>query len=412
MTRCVNIDWLEVHVLEDNQRYPLDASFFRYEGWTVKERDYGTRVYSQMFTLIGTDEEPFIEIRRAPKSSSDLQGVLDPLSAHIRLTNRSCYFADCVERLRVFLARYNYTFRRIFRLDLCLDFELFDSGDEPQKFITRYLSHKYAKINQCNRTTRGEDRWDGCEDNYVAWGNPKSMVSTKLYNKTKELAEAKIKPYIIQSWVASNLITNPLDMTKIRKDGTKYTPTIWRLEFSIKSGACRWMILEDHTGAKKKLKGVSHELSTYDTKAKQLQMFASLVHHYFHFKIFEKGVRKDRCKDKFLFNFDFNKDQIYHLERIAQSTPQPTDEIRLRKALQRFSEKLIEPNVFKATQVVIECLDKRNARTLASCQWDIAQVEELQAILRRRLQLPEEDFQVCVDTVRRILQDKAKGLLF
>ena len=412
MNRCVNIDWLEVHVLENASIAPMDAYFFERDGWQVRVRDYGTRVYEQMFTLIDTNDEPFLEVRRAPKSSSDLHGVLDPLSCHIRLVNRYCYFTNCVQLLRDFLARYNYTFRRIFRLDLCLDFERFDSGDEVPKFITRYLAHKYAKINQCARTTRGEDRWDGCEDNYVSWGNPKSMVSTKLYNKSKELAEAHAKPYIIQSWVAANLITNPLTMVKVRKDGSQYTPTIWRLEFSIKSGASRWMIIEDCNGAKTKLKGVAHKLSTYDTKEKQLQMFASLAQHYFHFKYFQEGVRKDRCKDKYLFNFNLDRDHIYHLERVASSSPQPTDEVRLRKALQKFAEKLIEPNVFKATQVVIDCLDKRNVRTLAANKWDLHQVEEIQMILRRRLQLPDEDFQVCVDTVRRFLIDHSHDSFF
>lgn len=412
MKRCVNIDWLEVHCLEDNSRFPLDAYFFQREGWRVEVRDYGTRVYNQMFTLYDVHDEAFLEVRRAPKSSSELAGVLDERSCHIRLVNRYCYFKNCVQILRDFLARYGYEFRRIFRIDLCMDFERFDLGDDPQKFITRYLSHKFSKINQCNRTTRGEDKWDGCEDNYISWGAPKSVVSTKLYNKTKELKEAHDKPYIREAWMAADLVTNPITMVKVRADGTQYTPTIWRVEFSIRSGAQGWAILEDCTGAKNKKKPIANTLDCYDTDEKQLQMFASLAHHYFHFKYFEKGQRKDRCKDKVLFHFDFARDRLYKLTNISQSKPQPSDEERLRKALERYAQSHYEPKVQQACSVLLENLNHSAVTRLASVRWDVAQVEELRELLARRMRLPEEEFEVALDAVRRLIQDRKDGSVF
>ena len=62
--RCVNIDWLEVYVLEDNMRYPCNADYFRRHGYFVTERVYGTRQYKEMFTLDDSHGETFIEIRR------------------------------------------------------------------------------------------------------------------------------------------------------------------------------------------------------------------------------------------------------------------------------------------------------------------------------------------------------------
>lgn len=406
MKRCINIDWLEVHVLEDNMNYPHDAAFFRREGWRVEERAYGTRIYLEMFTLYDQHDEPFLEVRRAPKSSDELHGVLDVNSCHIRLTNRACYFPNAVQLLRDFLARYGYEFRRIFRIDLCMDFERFDLGDDPQKFVLRYLNHKYAKINQCNRTTRGQDRWDGCEDNYISWGQPKSMVSTKLYNKTKELAEVHMKPYIVQAWLEAGLITNPITMVKVRKDGSQYTPVIWRVEFSIKSGNAGWAILEDCTGAKNKKKPIAHSLSNYDTPEKLLQMYASLAHHYFHFKVFEPSVRKDRCRDKVLFHFDMKRDEVLKLTHVASSTPPPADDERLRRALERYRENHFEDNVRKAIGVLLDNLDHTKLTTLATVKWNVEEVRELRQILRRRMELPEEDYQVCVDTIRRLMQQE------
>lgn len=63
--RCVNIDWLEVDALEPANGQ--DADYFRSHGLVVDEREYGTRVFAQMFTIYGSDHLPFIEIRRKPK---------------------------------------------------------------------------------------------------------------------------------------------------------------------------------------------------------------------------------------------------------------------------------------------------------------------------------------------------------
>ena len=412
MIRCINVDWLEVHVLEDMNLYPLDAYFFQRDGWHVEQREYGTRVYEQMFTVFDSHDEPFLEVRRAPKSSDEKFGVLAMNSAHIRLVNRYCYYPNAVALLRDFLARYNYEFKRIFRIDLCCDFERFDLGDDPAKFVQRYLAHKFSKINQCNRTTRGTDRWDGCEDNYISWGQPKSVVSTKLYNKTKELAEVHDKPYIRSAWMQAGLITNPITMVKVRADGTQYTPTIWRVEFSIKSGAQGWAILEDCTGAKNKKKPIANTLQCYDTPQKLLQMFASLAHHYFHFKYYEPGQRKDRCRDKVLFHFDFQRDELVKLARVSQSKPQPKDEERLRKALQRYAQSHYEPKVQQACAVLLENLEHYAITRLAEVRWDVEQVEELRELLARRMRLPDEEFAVALDEVRRLLQGRKDETLF
>lgn len=412
MKRCINIDWLEVYVLESQELYPVDAYYFQRHEYNVKRREYGTRIYAEMFTILDEHDEPFIEVRRAPKSSQDDHGILDPRSAHIRLSNRWCYSKNAVGLIRDFLHDHGYEFRRIFRLDICCDFERFDKGDDPQVIVRRYIRHRYTKVNQCTRRVIGEDRWDGCVDNSISWGSRTSMVTTKLYNKTLELQQEKMKPYIVQSWMACNLITNPLTMTKVNSRGKEYKPTIWRVEFSIKSGNAGWAVLEDCTGHKNKTIAIEHTLSTYDTDEKLLRMFASLAHHYFHFKKFERDKRKDLCEDKVLFEFNLNKDQLYRLQKVSQSEPQSTDDARLYRQLVRYAEHHIDPTLRKACRVLIEQLDKEHLRTLATSKWDYRQVEELQMLLERRLSLPQESFEVALDAVRRLLQRTAEETLF
>ena len=56
----------------------MNAEYFRNQGYVVIERDYGTRVYSEMFTIEDEHGQPFIEVRRNPQSgSSEFTGLSD-----------------------------------------------------------------------------------------------------------------------------------------------------------------------------------------------------------------------------------------------------------------------------------------------------------------------------------------------
>ena len=152
ISRCVNLDWLELYCLEDDIGYPHDANFFRRDGFHVEEREYGTPMYNEMFTLYDHFDEPLIEIRRDPKSAETRQinGLFDPRSCHVRLSNRTCYFANPVQLLQQFIEQYGLHYQRISRVDICYDFTTFDYGDNPADFMRRYMKNRYTKINQAN----------------------------------------------------------------------------------------------------------------------------------------------------------------------------------------------------------------------------------------------------------------------
>ena len=325
--RCVNIDWLEVYVLESNNNYPCNADYFRKAGYLVKERDYGTRVYKEMFEITDDMGNPLLEIRRNPASGqADFQG-LSEFSSHIRVPNWLLYQKDPIGFLREFLLKHDYIFKRIYRIDICYDFEYFDSGDQPARFARRYLQGVYRKINQCHLTAHGYDSWNGCNYNSLSWGSPSSMVSTKLYNKTLELKEGKNdKPWIKAAWMVNDLIDNPCSMTKRNTNGKLYHPEIWRVEFSMKSEADGWIVWEMQNRKKVRKQTIPHRLEMFDSPDKVWRRFQNLAYHYFHFKHVEflgNGVlmevkdgklvhsdlelrpqRKDRCSDKVLFYWD------------------------------------------------------------------------------------------------------------
>lgn len=355
--RCINIDWLEVYALEDTARFPCDAGYFRAQGYQVRERDYGTRVYREMFTILDWHDEPFIEVRRNPASTIALNGGLfPPESCHLRLSNRACYSPTAINDLRDFMVRHNYTLGHIFRLDICLDFETFDRGDDPAKFIARYMSGKFSKVNQANITAHGTDRWEGRVWNSISWGSPKSMVGTKIYCKTLELKQVKDKPYIKFAWFQHGMIDDPINMTKRDQSGKLYTPNIWRVEFSIKSSAKRYFAIERADGKHNKIE-MPHTLSTYDTPLKLEIIFASLALHYFRFKYYEEGVRKDRCKDKVLFDFSAN-DTFFKIDRLASHTAKTKPRQRLINLLHNYDLITTEPEVHKAIAILVDYIER------------------------------------------------------
>lgn len=293
--RCVNLDWLEVFCLEPKGE-PRDADYYASRGISVNVREYGTRVYNEMFTLLDDHQHPFLEVRRSPKSE-----LIPVGSCHLRLVNAYCYHEHAANLMTQFINDYGYTFVRISRVDICLDFVKFDSGDDPQRFLMRYIRRKYSKINQSRATNHFEDTWTSRDTNSISWGAPSSDVSTKMYNKTLELYDPTTKtyrkPYIRVAWKECQMID---DWRNVTLGGE--LQQVWRVEFSIRSSVKRWFKIELNGNAKQ-YQSIHNTLDMYDTRPKLLTMFASLANHYFHFKKFKQGQRKDRCPDKVLFNF-------------------------------------------------------------------------------------------------------------
>lgn len=378
-TRCVNIDWLEVYVLEPNDRFPMNAEYYRRQGYYVKEREYGTRIYNEMFTIQDELSNDLIEIRRNPASGSSNFNGLCEQSSHIRLPNWMLYQGNPVQFLRDFLLKHDYIFKRIYRIDICYDFEYFDSGDRPDRFIRRYLEGKFRKINQCQMTAHGFDAWERCDYNSLSWGSPSSMVGTKLYNKTMELRQAKNdKPWIKTAWMLDGLIDNPCSMTKRDTNGELYHPDIWRVEFSMKSEADGWCVIEMQNGKKVKKQAIPHRLEQFDAKDKIWKRFQDLAYHYFHFKhkeyvgaqnglayealvsvdsdVERRPKRKDRCRDKVLFYWDKGHEFTQLTSAPGKSKPRNTDDI-LRRRLQQYKLEHPEPKIRDACDLLLKNIE-------------------------------------------------------
>lgn len=426
LPRCVNIDWLEVYCHEDRNRYPCNADYFRRKGYFVQERGYGTRSYNEMFVIEDKEGNPWIEVRRNPPSGDSKFSGLVPESCHIRFVNRVCYFDDCISQMRDFLALHEYVFQRIYRIDVCYDFEYFDSGDLPARFARRLIERKFRKVNQCHMSTHSEDRWADYEWETLSWGNPKSMVTTKFYNKSKELSRVKLdKPYIRYVWWQHGLVDNPISCTKIGKDGKEYKPEIWRVEFSMRSQARAWLVIESQAGKRQTLQRIPHTLELFDSKEKLWMRFEELAFHYFRFKHREyknaaefilqpkplpgkhaidlQLKRKDLCKDKQVFKFNTNR-QFLHLSQLPKASHPDYDDRVLRNRLQRYKLMHFEKDVQDACEVLLKNLTRQETVRLTTAN-DHEEVEILQRVISLKMKYPEEDLTLIVAKIRSLLKD-------
>jgi len=400
--RCVNLDWLEVSCEESNNRFPCDPDYFRSQGFIVHERDYGTRVWGQVFTIEDSEGHDWIEIRRCPPSgASDFKG-LNEFSCRLRVVNAQLYVDGCVQRFRDFLATHDYIFKRIYRIDIAYDFEYFDSGDQPARFARRYVECKYRKINQCKMNAFANDTWTSFDWESLSWGSPHSMVSTKLYNKTREIETvSKQKTYIVYSWFLNGLIDDPVNRLRVDSDGVKYKPEIWRLEFSMKSQADRWLVIEDQSGKRVKKKAIPHTLDMFDAPDKVWQRFQDLAFHYFHFKKYVKDKRKDLCPDKVLFHWD--KDHEWKQLDMAIRPAKPDNELAiLVRHLRAYKTRTGDMKVRDAIDVILDALKDVELRRYTPKQL-FTEVNALRQALSIRMRYPETDIVETYETIKTML---------
>lgn len=403
--RCVNIDWLEIYALEDNMKYPCNADYFRRQGYFVTEREYGTRVYNEMFTIQDKHGDNWIEVRRNPMSGDSSFTGLTERSCHLRLVNRQCYNDTPMRDMVEFMVANDYIFVSIFRIDLCYDFRVFDSGDDPAKFLMRYIEKKFSKVNQTKVRAIGDDNWGAFAWESISWGAPKSMVSTKIYNKTKELsATGNKKPWIVQAWLECGLI-----------DDVRNLPNVWRLEFSMRSSIKNWIILDVWTGKRVKKERVPHQPSMFQDRTMLWQRFEELAYHYFHFRYVERKkepnsegerelLRKDLCHEKKLFKFNLNR-TFYQIDNPSrESTPNTVDE-RLRKAIIAFQQTCYNVDLNRACYILLDFIDNHELKRYTK-HGSLPEIEELRLAIATRTGWDYQRVKEHADDIMNLLKQK------
>ena len=226
-----------------------------------------------------------------------------------------------------------------------------------------------------------------------------------MYDKTLELYDEKLhayrKAHIRDAWLRCHIIDDPHDCTK---DGKPVR--VWRVEFSVKSPRKNWYRIELN-GHARHYQSIRNDLECWDGRERLLVMFASLARHYFRFKYYEPNQRKDRCRDKVLFDFA----GMQTTYKLGDAVRPLADNAPLRKPLDSLMAKLqayaASKNVAEV-QTATDCLlrymrDDSYAADLSN-PWSRAELEQLRQLMRIKSRRPDLHVNVAMQLVKQLLR--------
>lgn len=378
--RCVNLDWLEVCVLEPtNSRdgmtndYARNAAYFEKQGYTVDIRAYGTPMYREMFTVCnGT--KPLVEVRRDPYSAKSSGGIFPDNMCHLRLPNPRLYEGHPVEFLSSFIKCHRYEYKSTTRLDICNDFNTFDNNRDVMKFIRAYMREQYFKMNQKFVHVHGVDSWPFRDYWSLKWGDETSAVTTKLYEKSKELSDqGGKKPYIIDAWRDAGLCTEL---------------PVYRVEFSIKGSLLKNMV-QRKTGQLLDLN--YYEFPNRDTL---LFTFMALADRYFDFREATNNrngnpQRRDRCPRVNLFYATHDEKGYTPIRFVEKPDPMRTDKMLVKRLLS-----IIEDDAHWTSA------EREMARTIAAKMMMFANYK------RKGIEMPDVRLELELQISRPVMSEK------
>lgn len=214
--RLLSVDWLELWCdtldvnIYDNQK--------EFDRWIIKKHDEGTRVFSRIYDVIG-NHQIYASFVCRPYSP-----IIQQNAVQIKFSNWLLYSRDALKTILDLLSALKLNVLSCSRVDICADFARFANGEDGQRFITRYVSGELARVGngkfQVNGLQSVKDKSKKVYQ-YIRFGSRSSSVCSYLYNKSAELEEVKMKPWIKDVWESSFLSVCDL------------SHDVWRLEFSI-----------------------------------------------------------------------------------------------------------------------------------------------------------------------------------
>lgn len=207
-----------------------------------------------------------------------------------KVANSFLYYGDWSSIYMRALAAVGWRHIAAKRIDIAADFELFVNGRKPLQFIFDYLDEPSASRPSFIRKSSNKYVATGVRSiaknivQSVRWGTRESPVQVNLYNKTQELADVKMKPWILEKWAANGL--------KSGLDEFKRMHWVWRVEFSINCAQ-----LAFRTKERSKVFDIS--LTDVADQASLANIFAVLVPNYFQFYSFtiDNVKRKSKVRD-------------------------------------------------------------------------------------------------------------------
>ena len=215
---CYSIDWLTFNIkLKD-----INNPFIRDEGIYAEEREQGTNIFKRVKDFYNTRDELIFTIVFQPHSK-----IIKADFGQLQIANKWLYVGNLSKLVYKIFFQSNFELVNISRIDLCTDFFNFVNNYKPLEFIQDVAKGNVLKVNPSKVNFWGKTGDYTIDYHAMNIGDRESTFNFKLYNKTKELEEKHEKGYIKTKWYKK--LKGYEELIKMKE-----TPTIWRLEVSIK----------------------------------------------------------------------------------------------------------------------------------------------------------------------------------
>lgn len=215
---CYSIDWLTFNIkLKD-----INNPFISDEGIYAEEREQGTNIFKRVKDFYNTRDELIFTIVFQPHSK-----IIKADFGQLQIANKWLYVGNLSKLVYNIFFQSNFELVNISRIDLCTDFFNFVDTYKPLAFIQDVARGNVLKVNPSKVNFWGKTGDYTIDYHAMNVGDRESTFNFKLYNKTKELEEKHEKGYIKTKWYKK--LQGYEELIKMKE-----TPTIWRLEVSIK----------------------------------------------------------------------------------------------------------------------------------------------------------------------------------
>lgn len=278
----LHCDWLQASVKWGPGSMRQFANFY-----TVKKLNITTRHFNRI-------EEVYIGKKRiATVTSQPCSEILDKDLTIVKFDNWLLYANQFRKVVSEFFSMNGLEFISISRIDFCGDFNEFDNGMLPDKFIKKYIYRRFLRKGRTPHVTHhfGQGKKEHYEKG-LKFGSNLSEVTAYIYDKSRQMETEEWKPWIYMAW---------------KKGGLDVERKIWRIEFSVKSGGI--LKANTDTGELDLFLTLQVIESEYIYKC-----FYKLYERYFSFVWNDGQVRKDRMRLLKLFKYIYSPEVLVHAE--------------------------------------------------------------------------------------------------
>lgn len=213
---CISVDWLQVCCYSNNLAFLLNNDYYNKVDslpYWLELQPLETRSFARFIrvhTKVGNDWRYCADILAVPRSS-----MLNSNIVLVKIHNRFLYSQNYIKLLYNICDTFKLSIKGLTRLDICYDCNSFHGGLKPHKFIKEFVTAEFDSPRYIYKVGAKQFRVYGGKSvssatkfSGIEFGSGKSSKRCYIYDKTRELAEVKDKPWIRQYWQENGLISD------------------------------------------------------------------------------------------------------------------------------------------------------------------------------------------------------------